>query len=138
MKKLALLILGLVILLCGCSEKDNKYVDENDEYTGMWKIYTSSTYRDVSIGNFEIYPQKEGEYTVKITDFEGGVDISVLNTMKQESQAVLTSVETIKKGTDEITVKANLTDDSQNEKTIKLDFINQDGINVLESLYLYR
>lgn len=138
MKRLALIFLGLIILLCGCSKNTNKHTDENNEYMGMWRIYTSSNYRDVSIGNFEIYPQKESEYTVKITDFDGGVDISVLKTMKAESQAVLTGVETIKKGTDEITVKAYLMTDTQNEKTIKLEFINQDGINVLESLYLYR
>ena len=97
MKKIVLMFLGLIILLCGCSENTGKNIDENNEYMGMWKIYTSSTYRDVSIGNFEIYPQGNDEYTIKITDFEGGVDISVLNIMKAESQAVLTGVETIKK-----------------------------------------
>ncbi|MBO5453249.1 MAG: hypothetical protein J6A69_04720 [Clostridia bacterium] len=138
MRKILCLLLICAFLLCGCSDTIQKSKALNAEYMGEWKIYTSPVYRDVSIGDFEISYQGDKNYAVEIKDFNGGVDISVVKTMQADEQNVLTGLETINNDYGEIIMKAYLTEDKEGEPTIRLEFVNEEAVHVLEGLYLYR
>ncbi len=144
MKKCLAILLMLVLCLGGCAgqtppaEETGK--DANLAYMGTWQIYTQPAKDGGAIGTVELAMSGEDAFSVEITDFVGGVDITGVKNAKLTEDGVAKGEQTISDDGREIEMLLRFTEDDNSEKTIVLDFVepNTEHYYALESLYLYR
>lgn len=141
MKKIFAIVLSLIFCFSGCAQLHTPALDTAETpYMGEWKIYTQSEDKGDSIGTMKLTQTGVENFSIEVTDFTGGVDITQYKTAFKVTDGYAASVETVENHGEQLVMQLFFAKTADGQDTIILDFANaaKSSQKLLESLYLYR